>query len=52
LQHPQQGDLSAWGDVADFIEEQRAALGNFEAAASSGGCASEGSLFVSEQLAE
>jgi hypothetical protein len=32
LQHAQQRDLGLWGDVADLIEEDGAAVGELEAA--------------------
>ena len=51
LQHAQQLDLHLQRHVADLIEEQRAALGEFEASEAGRQRAGEGALFVTEQLA-
>ena len=50
-QHTQQTGLQVKGHVADFIEEQRAALGLFKAATAHGLRAREGTTFVPEELA-
>ena len=50
LQHPQQLDLHRRAHVADFIEEQRAAFGDFEAALAGGHGTGEGALLVAEQF--
>jgi hypothetical protein len=51
LQHAQQLDLHRQRHVADFIEEQRAAIGQFETSGAAGDCAGEGALLVTEQFA-
>ena len=51
LQHAQQLDLHGQRHVADFIEEQGAALGQLEAADAAGDRTSEGALLVAEQFA-
>jgi hypothetical protein len=50
-QHAQQARLQVEGHVADFVEEQRAALGLLEAAAALRLRAGEGAALVAEQLA-
>ena len=49
-QHAQQAGLQRRRHVADFVEEQRAAVGLLEAAAAQRVGAGEGALFVAEQL--
>ncbi|MND98241.1 hypothetical protein D3C80_905840 [compost metagenome] len=51
LQHPQQFHLHVQRQVADFIEEQRAAIGRFEPAGLAVGGAGKGALLVTEQFA-
>ena len=51
LQDAQQLDLHLHRHVADFVEEQRAALGKLEAPDPRGERAGEGALLVAEQLA-
>ncbi len=51
LQHAQQLDLHRQAHVADFIQQQRAALGHLEAALARAERASEGTLLVAEQFA-
>ncbi len=51
LQHAQQLHLHRQAHVADLVEQQGAAFGHFETALARGQCASEGTLFVAEQLA-
>ena len=51
LQHPQQLDLHRQRHIADFVEEEGAPLGQFEAAAPGGNGTGEGPLLVTEQLA-
>ncbi len=46
LQHPQQRHLCFGGQVADFIEENGAAVGGFEPSQASLQGAREGALFV------
>ena len=50
LQHAQQLDLRRQVDVADLVEEQRAALGQLEAALLARLGAGERALLVAEQL--
>ena len=50
LQHAQQLHLRLQVDVADFVEEQRAALGQLEAALAPLVRVGEGALLVAEQL--
>src|SRR3546814_10753953 len=50
-QHPQQPGLQRQRHVADFVEEQRAAVGLLEAADMAFGCAGERAGLVAEQLA-
>ena len=51
LQHAQQLHLHGQAHVADLVEEQRAALGDLEAALARGDGAGERALLVTEQLA-
>jgi hypothetical protein len=51
LQHAQEFDLHVHRQVADLIEEQRAALGRFEPACLAAGGAGESAFLVAEQLA-
>ena len=51
LQHAQQLDLHGQAHVADFVEEQRAALGQLEAPLAGGNGAGECALLVAEQFA-
>src|SRR3546814_9307985 len=51
LQKSQQLDLQRQGDVADFVEKQRAAVREFDLALGRLDRAGEGALLVSEQLA-
>ena len=51
LQHAQQLHLHRQAHVADLVEEQRAALGDLEAALAGGDRAGEGAFLVAEQLA-
>ena len=51
LDHPQQLDLEVRREVADLVEEDRAAVGPFEAAELSLDGPGEGPLLVAEQLA-
>ena len=51
LQDAQQLHLHRQAHVADLVEEQRAALGDFETALAGGDGAGEGALLVAEQLA-
>ena len=50
LQHPQQLHLGGEVDVADLVEEQRAALGELEPPFLARLGAGEGALLVAEQL--
>src|SRR5712671_2327569 len=50
LQHAQQRDLRLGGQVADFIEENGAAVGGLEPSQASLQRAREGALFVTEEL--
>ncbi len=50
LQHAQQAGLGLGRHVADFIQEERAAIRLFEAADMAVGGAGEGAAFVAEQL--
>ena len=50
LQHAQQLDLRGQVDVADLVEEQRAAVGQLEAALAPLLRAGEGALLVAEEL--
>ena len=50
LQHAQQLHLHRRAHVADLVEEQRAALGDLEAALAGGDGAGEGAPLVAEQL--
>src|SRR5580658_8005487 len=38
-------------EVAYFVQEERASVGQFEFAAAGGGCSGEGSFFVAEEFA-
>ena len=49
-QHPQQPGLQVERHVADFVEEQRAALGLLEAATAHGLRAGEGAALMAEQF--
>src|SRR5207237_816059 len=51
LQDAQQAHLQPRRQLADFVEEQRAAVGQLEAAATGLGGAGEGPLLMAEQLA-
>ncbi|MNL22668.1 hypothetical protein D3C87_1440240 [compost metagenome] len=51
LQHAQQLDLHRQRHVADFIEEQGAAVGQFESTGAAGDRPGEGALLMTEQLA-
>ena len=51
LQHAQQLGLELERHVADFVEEERAPVGQLEPAGPAGHRAGEGALFVPEQLA-
>ena len=51
LQDAQQLHLHRQAHVADLVEEQRAALGDFESALAGGDGAGEGALLVAEQFA-
>ena len=51
LQHAQQLHLHRRAHVADLVEEQRAALGDLEAALAGGDRAGEDAFLVAEQLA-
>ena len=51
LQHAQQLDLRRRRHLADLVEEQRAAVGQLEAALPAIGGAGEGALLVAEDLA-
>ena len=51
LQDAQQLGLHGGGHVADFVEEDRAAVGHLESAAPLADGAGEGALFMAEQLA-
>ena len=51
LQHAQQVHLQLGRDVADLVEENRAAVGHLELAALLLAGAGEGAFFVAEQLA-
>ena len=48
LQHPQQFGLRGRAEIADFVEKQRAAVGQFELTDTTGLGVREGSLFVPE----
>ncbi|MCY1516120.1 hypothetical protein D9M68_507340 [compost metagenome] len=50
-EHAQEARLQVEGHVADFVEEQRAALGLLEAAAAHGLRAGEGAALVAEEFA-
>src|SRR5262249_8902697 len=50
LQHPQECDLRIRQELADFIQEYRAAIGELETAEPPLGGSGEGSLLVAEQL--
>src|SRR6266436_9348108 len=50
LQHPEQRHLRFGGQVADFIEENGAAVGGLEPSQASLQRAGEGALFVTEEL--
>src|SRR6185436_19042495 len=50
LEYPEQRDLRLRGQLADFIEEDGAAIRGFEAAEAALHCAGERALLVSEQL--
>ncbi len=49
-QYPQQAGLGVGRHVADFVEEQGAAVGLLEAAPAQVGGAGESALFMTEQL--
>ena len=51
LQHPQELDLGGLGDLADLVQEHRAAVGLFETAGAAPGGAGKGPLLVAEELA-
>src|SRR5262249_19759801 len=51
LEHPQELGLAALGQLADLVEEQRAAVGQLEAADLLVRGAGEGALLVAEELA-
>ena len=51
FQHPQQLGLQHQRDFADFVQEQRAFVGQLEDAAFLRAGVGEGALFVAEQLA-
>ena len=51
LEDAEERDLRARRDVADLVEEERAALGQLEAAAAARDGAGEGALLVAEELA-
>ncbi len=51
LEHAQELDLEVGGQLADFVEKQGAAVGEFEAAALAGHGARERALFVAKELA-
>ena len=51
LQHPQQLGLQARADLADLVEQQRAAVGQLEAALAQRVSPGESTLLVAEQLA-
>src|SRR6202035_4085735 len=51
LQHAEKFDLDGGRHVSDFIEEQRAFVGEFEFARLAGRGSSEGALFVAEKFA-
>ena len=51
LQYAQQVGLGLQGNVADFVQENRSALGNFELAFLAVLGAGEGALFMPEELA-
>src|SRR6478672_12827866 len=51
LEHPKQLGLRADGHVADFVQQQGAALRLFKASRSSFNCSRERTSFVSKQLA-
>src|SRR2546428_6277515 len=50
LEHAQERDLRLGGQVPDFVQEDRAAVGCFETAKSSLQCSGERTLFVPEEL--
>src|SRR5262249_22318492 len=50
LENPQQGELRVEGQIADLVEEDRAAVGELEPADAAGQCPGERALFVAEQL--
>ena len=52
LEDAEQRDLRARRDVADLVEEERAALGHLEAAATTRDGAGERALLVAEELGE
>ena len=52
LEDAEERDLRARRDVADLVEEERAALGHLEAAAAARGGARERALLVAEELGE
>src|SRR5690554_3230575 len=49
-QYPQQSGLGVGGHVADFVQEQSAAVGLLEPALAGGRSAGEGTFFVAEQF--
>ncbi|OPZ60721.1 MAG: hypothetical protein BWY87_00296 [Deltaproteobacteria bacterium ADurb.Bin510] len=50
LQHPQQPDLGLGGQLTDFVQEDRAPVGAFEAAALLAQGSGEGAFLVAEEL--
>jgi len=51
LQDPQELDLQGGGEIADLVEEDRAAIRQLEAALALGDGTGEGPLLVAEELA-
>ena len=49
-EHPQQAHLKVRGHVADFVQEKRAALGLFKAAATRTLCSGKGTALVAEEF--
>ena len=50
LKHAKQLGLEARGDLADLVQQERAAVGKFEPAAAHFVCTSERAFFVAEQF--
>src|SRR6185295_6108506 len=50
LEHAQQRDLDLLGQIADFVEKDRPAIGRFEASEAPLRGAGEGSLLMAEEL--